>query len=109
MGWVNESHIHGANKSKQKSIKFNVKGNINMLKMSFFDGTLDRAKAKAFILTSQKPCIYTHGLGYRGPSTHRVPISTDRALQIIENECLLDITEEDKAIHLNTYSGNDMW
>lgn len=80
-----------------------------MLRMSFYDGTLDRNAAKEFVQKINKPCVYTYGLSYRRPMTHRAPISKERALEIIVKKSLLDITEEEKVIHLNAYSENDMW
>lgn len=80
-----------------------------MIKMSFYDGTLDRAKAKELIDASDKPCQYTYGLGYRNPTTNHKPISKIEAMEIIDREGLLNITEYEKYIHLNAYSGNDMW
>ena len=80
-----------------------------MMKMSFYDGTLNEAKAKEFVLASDKPCIYTYGLGFRSPTTHRKPITKEQALEIIDKEGFLDITEETNVIHLNAFSDNDMW
>ena len=80
-----------------------------MLKMSFYNGTLDREKAKEFIKETKKPCQYTYGLGYRNPTTNHKPISKDEALHIVATESLLDITEHEDHIHLNAYSSNDMW
>ena len=80
-----------------------------MLKMSFYDGTLDRKKAKTVIAQSGKPCRYTYGLGYRNPTTHRQLIPKERAMHIIDTEGLLDITENEEYFHLNAYSDNDMW
>ena len=80
-----------------------------MLKMSFFDGTLNREKAKEYILNSEKPCRYTYGLGYRNPTTHNIFITKEEALEIIAKESLLDVREHDTYIHLNAYSSNDMW
>ena len=80
-----------------------------MLKMSFYDGTLDRDKAKGFIYGTSKPLKYTYGLGFRNPATNKEPISKDRALKIIGTQSLLDITEYDDFVHLNAFSDNDMW
>ena len=80
-----------------------------MLKMSFYDGTLDREIAKNIIVNSDKPCLYTYGLGYRNPTTNHKPISKEEALEIIKTKSLLDITEHDDCFHLNAYSSNDMW
>ena len=80
-----------------------------MLKMSFFNGTLDKEKAKEYILNSEKPCRYTYGLGYRNPTTNNIFITKEEALEIIAKESLLDVREHDTYIHLNAYSSNDMW
>ena len=80
-----------------------------MMKMSFYNGTLNRKEAKEFIKNSSKPCVYTYGLGFRNPTTHRKPITKEKALEIIDNEGFLDITEETTVIHLNAFSENDMW
>lgn len=80
-----------------------------MLKMSFFDGTLNREKAKEYILNSEKPCRYTYGLGYRNPTINNIFITKEEALEIIVKESLLDVREHDTYIHLNAYSSNDMW
>lgn len=80
-----------------------------MLRMSFFDGTLNREKAKEYILNSEKPCRYTYGLSYRNPTTNNIFITKEEALEIIAKESLLDVKEHDTYIHLNAYSSNDMW
>lgn len=80
-----------------------------MLKMSFFDGTLDREKAIETITTTVKPCVYTFGLKYRNPTTRDVYITKEEAIEIIKKESLLDITEYEDRIDLNAYSDNDMW
>lgn len=82
-----------------------------MLKYTFFGGkspnTLE--EAKELIRTSDKPCKYTYGLGFRNPTTNHVPISKEDALECCDKECLLDIDEYEDYIHLNAYSSNDMW
>lgn len=40
-----------------------------MLKMSFYDGTLNIDLAKEAVMNFTKPCIYTSGLSYRNPAT----------------------------------------
>lgn len=91
-----------------REIKKTVKGNEN-LRMSFYDRTLDRIKAKAIILKSKRPITYTYGLAYRNPTTYHVPKTMEEAFEIIDTEGLLDITFSTNEIHLNAYSGNDMW
>lgn len=80
-----------------------------MLNMSFYDGTLNRAKAKEFIAETKKPLKYTYGLGYRNPTTNHEPITKEQAIEIIKKESLLDITEHNDYVHLNAFSSNDMW
>lgn len=80
-----------------------------MLKMSFYDGTLDREKVKEEISKTTKDIKYTYGLGYRNPTTNHKPISKEEAIRIVETESLLDVTEYEDYIHLNAYSCNDMW
>ena len=77
--------------------------------MSFYNGTLNREKAKEVITSTSKELKYTYGLGYRGPTTHKKPIDKNEAIHIIDTESLLDITEYEDWIHLNAYSANDMW
>lgn len=80
-----------------------------MLKMSFYHGTLDKEELKKFIEKTKKPIRYTYGLKYRNPTTKDVPVSKERALQIVSTENLLDATEYESCLDLNAYSGNDMW
>lgn len=80
-----------------------------MLKMSFYDGTLDREKAKEFVSKTEKNIVFTSGFESRNPTTRRVPIKLSEALIIINNENYLDIKEEEDCIHLNSFSANDMW
>ena len=80
-----------------------------MLKMSFYDGTLDREKAKEYVLASEKPLKHTCGFSYRNPTTHNKPITKEEAIKMIEEKDFLDITEREDYIHFNTYTANDMW
>ena len=80
-----------------------------MLKMSFYDGTLNRKVLRAAVETTDKEIVYTHGLIFRHPTTYRKPISKTEAFRIIDNESLLDATEEANCIHLNSYGESDMW
>ena len=56
-----------------------------------------------------KKLVYTHGLGYRNPTTHRVPIDFEKACKLINDNGLVDVKEFDDYIEINTYSGSDMW
>ncbi len=79
-----------------------------MIKMSFYDGTLDRAKAREVVEASEKPLMFRYGFAYRG--AEKRPITKEKALKIIEDTGnYLDVTETDNEILLNTYSSNDMW
>lgn len=80
-----------------------------MIKMSFYNGTLDRKEAMKLVSDTDKKLVYTYGYEYRNPITHRKPITLDEAIDKIKNESLLDITEEEDCIHLNAFSSNDMW
>ena len=78
-----------------------------MIKMSFYDGTLDRAKAREVVETSEKPLLFRYGFAYRG--AEKRPITKEKALSIIDDSGnYLDITETDNEILLNTFSSNDM-
>lgn len=79
-----------------------------MLKMSFYDGTLDRARAKEIVETSGKLLMFRFGFAYKG--AEKRPITKEKALSIIEDSGnYLDIEESETEILLNTYSSNDMW
>ena len=79
-----------------------------MIKMSFYDGTLDRAKAKEVVEASEKPLMFRFGFAYKG--AEKRPITKEKALSIIEDSGnYLDIEESETEILLNTYSSNDMW
>ena len=80
-----------------------------MLKMSFYDGTMNKDRLRKFIEETEKEIKYTHGLGYRGPTTHNKPIGKEEALRIVKDYGLLDAREMEDYLHLNTYSENDMW
>lgn len=79
-----------------------------MIKMSFYDGTLDRTKAKEVVEASGKPLMFRYGFAFRG--AEKRPITREKALGIIDDSGnYLDITETDNEILLNTFSSNDMW
>ena len=77
-----------------------------MLKMSCYNGTLDRTKAKQVVESTDKILKYRLGFAYRGAKA--IPIEKEKALLIIENECCLDVDETDTEIVLNAYTSNDM-
>lgn len=79
-----------------------------MIKMSFYDGTLDRARAKEVVEASEKPLMFRFGFAYKG--AEKRPITKEKALSIIEDSGnYLDIEKSETEILLNTYSSNDMW
>lgn len=63
---------------------------------------------KVLIKKTTKPIVYTYGLGYRNPTTYRVPITKEKAFEYLDR-CMIDITAETTCIHINEFSGNDMW
>ena len=77
-----------------------------MLQMSFYNGTLDRTKAKQVVESTDKILKYRLGFAYRGAKA--VPIEKEKALHIIENGCCLDVDETDTEIVLNAYTSSDM-
>ncbi len=79
-----------------------------MLKMSFYDRTLNRDEAYNVIEQSNKQLYHRYGFAYRGAEAR--PISKENALGIVQDKGnLLDIKENNDAIILNTFSDNDMW
>ncbi len=79
-----------------------------MIKMSFYDGTLDRVTAREVVEASEKPLMFRYGFAFRG--AEKRPITKEKALSIIDDSGnYLDITEADNEILLNTFSSNDMW
>ncbi len=80
-----------------------------MLKMSFYNGTLNRDELIKFISETSKPIRYTYGLGYRNPTTYKKRISKQQAIEIVEREGYLDADETHEYLHLNAYSANDMF
>jgi len=87
------------------------KANKNLLyTFSTNDGKFkDKNDAINYIEKLDKPCVYTYGLEYKHPTTHRVPVTKEEAIEKIKNNSLVDITEETDVIHINAYSSNDMY
>lgn len=77
--------------------------------MSFYHGTLNKDRLKAFIKKTDKPIRYTYGFKFRNPTTLNVPVSKERALQIVDSQSMLDAQELDDVLDLQAYSSNDMW
>lgn len=80
-----------------------------MLKMSFYDGTLNRDEAKRYIRESGKPCRYTSGLEYRNPTTNKAPVTYERACELIDRKSWVNVVDRGDYIHINSYEENDMW
>lgn len=78
-----------------------------MLKMSFYDGTLDRKKAKEVIKNTNKKLMYRYGYGWKG--AEKRSINKEQALDKVDTVDFLDISESNNEILLNGYSSNDMW
>lgn len=47
-----------------------------MLKMSFYDGTLDRIKAREVVEASEKPLMFRYGFAFRG--AEKRPITREK-------------------------------
>lgn len=69
-------------------------------------GNATEEEAIELLRTTNKPIVYTHGLEYRKPATHRVPITREKALEEA-NKYGFNLTEEENCVHLNTFSGSD--
>lgn len=79
-----------------------------MLKMSFYDGTLNREEAAQVVEKTSKKLYHRYGFAYRG--AEKRDISKENALKIIrDNGNYLDIDESETEIVLNTFSEMDMW
>lgn len=78
-----------------------------MLKMSFYDGTLNREEAAQVVEKTSKKLYYRCGFAYRG--AEKRDISREDALKVIREESYLDIDESETEIVLNTFSEMDMW
>ena len=55
-----------------------------MIKMSFFNGTLNREEAIAAIQKENKPCVYTFGFKYKNPTTRDVFITKEEAIELVK-------------------------
>lgn len=73
--------------------------------MSFYDGTLDRNKAKELVETTTKQLMYRCGYQYKG--ARKEPIDKNEAMTIL-NDSYLDVIETDTEVILNTYTENDL-
>lgn len=80
-----------------------------MLKMSFFDGTLNKKAAIAYLKKTDKPYFYTVGFKSKRPLIYDNLITLKKAIEIIEKESLLDIAEYQDRIELNAFTWNDLF
>ena len=80
-----------------------------MLKMSFYNGTLDKKVLRDKIRNTNKQILFTYGFTWKNPTTCKQPVSVDEALRIVEKEDFLDATESRDNIHLNAFSINDLY
>lgn len=70
----------------------------------------ERDEALKFIEETEKPIKYTYGLGYRHPTTYKVPITKEEANKyIMEHYSMLDVEEYEDYVHINQYSEMDLW
>lgn len=80
-----------------------------MLKMSFYDATLDRVELSNFIKATDKKIRYSYGLGGRQRTTDRKLITKKEALDIVNEQSYLDANKEKHCLHLNAYSANSLY
>ena len=80
-----------------------------MLKMSFYNGTLDRNVLLETIKNTDKKILFTFGFTWKNPTVCKLPISVDEAIRTVNEEAFLDATEYDDYIHLNAFGVNDLW
>lgn len=73
--------------------------------MSFYDGTLNRDKARELVETTTKQLMYRCGYQYKG--ARKEPIDKDEAMTVL-NDSYLDVIETDTEVILNTYTENDL-
>ena len=72
-------------------------------------GNCTKEEIVSLVEKTDKPFVYTYGLAYRNPTTHRKPISKDEATSLVKKNGMIDITEEAEVIHIEEFSENDMW
>jgi len=79
-------------------------------KMSFYDGTLDREKAIAILLSNERAgkrtVMYRYGFSYKG--AEKRPIDAEDAIRKILNDSMTDVSADEAEIIINQYSSNDM-
>ena len=71
-------------------------------------GNCSKEEAIEFVEKTNKPFVYTYGLEYRNPTTHRKQIPKEKALEYAKQP-MTDITEEENCVHINQYGEMDMW
>lgn len=72
-------------------------------------GNCTKEEIVSLVEKTDKPFVYTYGLSYRNPTTHRKPISKEEAVNKVKSNGMIDITEEAEVIHIEEFSENDMW
>ena len=72
-------------------------------------GNCTKEEIVSLVEKTDKPFVYTYGLAYRNPTTHRKPISKEEAVNKVKSNGMIDITEETEVIHIEEFSENDMW
>ena len=82
----------------------------NIKSYSFYNGTLNKNKKEIIdLINSTDTILYTNGLEYRNPTTYRVPISKDKAIELIESNGLIDVYHNENCLYIQEYSSNDMY
>ena len=65
-------------------------------------------EAIELIRTTDKELRYTYGLLYRNPTTKKVLVSREKALEYA-SDSIVDITEYADYVHINRFSSNDLF
>lgn len=81
-----------------------------MIKYSFYGKSQNTIEeARELINRTDKELLYTDGFKYRNPTTYLVPITKEKALELVVEGNFVDVTEREDYIDINTYSSNDMY
>ena len=67
-------------------------------------------KAIETILSTDKKILYTYGWKWKNPTTYKVPVTKEEAVEIIKagHWAHFDLTDKGDYLDLNLYSANDM-
>ena len=72
-----------------------------MLHMNYLMGTLDKAKAIKIIKASDKPCLYTDGIGGFPNDMQTDIVTKQQGIELINRHPCMDIIENEKFFCIN--------